>query len=59
MCIRDRYDALGRSVFSTSLAQGQDQHEFFLDEIKNGIYFYTIVQDEERLDSGKIIFSKY
>ena len=54
-CYFKMYDALGRMVFSTELAQGQDRHELFLDKIENGIYFYTMVEDGERIDSGKLV----
>ncbi len=49
------FNNLGQVVNSQSLPKGQKNHNFFLEEVPGGIYFYIVFGNLGRLDKGKLI----
>lgn len=52
------YDITGRALFTIPLAGNEGKLTRDLSHVTNGIYFYSILSDKNRLESGKIIITK-
>jgi len=51
------YDVLGKRHFKEQMKNAKN-HRFNLEDMHQGMYFYRLVNDENILESGKLLIQK-
>ncbi|MFT4759456.1 MAG: hypothetical protein ACI9LN_001420 [Saprospiraceae bacterium] len=52
------YNQLGQEMAKFSLEKGEQVHNFSLEGVANGIYFYSVFQKEQLIGNGKIVVGR-